>query len=127
MADRFDYSVIPEQTMAALERYIEMKLRTGDFLHGVLTNDLSKAVSHADSENEKAVFQIVCWLHNEAPASCYGSKEKVEAWLSSRVPRTGLSPGFLRPDGTLGTTDSAWKEHGKSCPWPEDCECKREV
>lgn len=82
--DRFDYSVIPSYTMESLKKYIERGTPTGHFLLGVLTNDLSMAVSNADEINRHAIVQIVCWLHNEAPGSCYGSKEKVQAWVKEK-------------------------------------------
>jgi len=92
--DRFDYSVIPKPTMDALERHINQGVPVGDFLTGVLTNDLAKAVSHADPYNQHALVQIVCWLHNHAPAACYGSEEKVKAWRELR--RSGKKKeGFL--------------------------------
>jgi hypothetical protein len=52
-----------------------------EFLLFVLNNDLRAAVLHADDENFRALPYIVQWLYNYAPAGCWGSPAKYDAWL----------------------------------------------
>ena len=66
----------------ALERYIERGLPVGDFLTGVLENDLFKACSHADSNNKRNLPAFVGYLYNKAPQGCWGSKENVRTWIA---------------------------------------------
>lgn len=63
-------------------RYIESGVPTGSFLRAVLENDLREACWRADATNRLLLWEFVCWLHNHAPRDCWGSREKVDAWLS---------------------------------------------
>lgn len=86
---RYSYRefVIPDHMMAALRRYIFEHRAVGHFLQAVICNDLQEAVSRADEENLRNLPAFVKFLYNEAPGTCWGSKEKMEAWLSE--PPTG--------------------------------------
>ena len=75
-----DYYKLPEHLQDDMEKYIEDGIRGGDFLTAVLSNDLKRAVWIADSENIKLLPDIITWLYNEVPQSCWGSKENVENW-----------------------------------------------
>ena len=81
MMDARDYALIPEYTMESLRAYIDAGRPTGGFLEAMLSNDLSRAVGNADSNNLNAIAAIVCWLYNEAPSDCWGSPERVGQWL----------------------------------------------
>jgi hypothetical protein len=76
-----DYSNIPKYTIEALDRYVKQKIRTGDFLYAVLTNDLFGAVGKSDMNNRKAIQDICKYVYNHIPGSCWGSEEIVENWL----------------------------------------------
>lgn len=67
--------------MYSLRRYIEDHAPVGYFLTRVLENNLSEAVGAADEENLKNLPAFVGYLYNEAPSQCWGSPEKVKAWL----------------------------------------------
>jgi hypothetical protein len=75
------YDRLPVGLRGGLERYIEHGVPPGHFLTAVLTNDLREACSRADDINRYLLWDIVGWLWNEAPAPCWGSPEKVSAWL----------------------------------------------
>lgn len=72
---------IPEHMHSGIVNYLVHRLQPGDFLTGVLTNDLGKAVAHADDTNLWLIPVYVAFFYNEAPASCWGSIENVENFL----------------------------------------------
>ena len=49
----------------------------------MLKNNLSAAVSHGDRENIAALQVIVLYAYNEMPGDCWGSPERVAAWLQA--------------------------------------------
>ncbi len=75
-----NYSKIPEVTMETLQAWIENSRPTGGFVEAVLSNDLKEAFGRADEKNLAAMYDIVCWLYNEAPIPCWGSPKRVEEW-----------------------------------------------
>jgi len=77
-----DYSRL--KNLDGLVRYINDRVPAGGFLHAVLENDLKEAVARADEENMELIPIYVSWLYNEAPTACWGSPEKVAAWLKPK-------------------------------------------
>lgn len=77
----FKGMTIPERMVGGLERYVSDGVRAGSFLTAVICNDLQEAVSRAYEENIHLLPAYVGWLYNHAPASCWGSKEKMDAWI----------------------------------------------
>lgn len=75
-----EYEEIPLSTMRAIISWIVEAWPAGDFVTGLLENDLSKAVFHADRDNYRYLKDIVLFLHNYAPAKCWGSPEKCKKW-----------------------------------------------
>lgn len=73
---------IPQRTLDALKRYVEHKIPTGGFLQAVLENNLTEAFAQADSENREALWEIVKYVYNELPFTCWGSPQKVKEWLT---------------------------------------------
>jgi len=71
----------PVRTREAIDRYVADHCPVGGFLTAVLSNDLRSAVGQADDENLAHLPDIVCYLHWEVPASCWGSPKAVEKWL----------------------------------------------
>jgi len=78
------YHTIPDHMRAGAQRYVERGIRPGDFLSAVLSNDLMGAFQKADVINFNAMEYWARWLHDEAPAGCYGSPEKFKAWIKAR-------------------------------------------
>lgn len=64
-----------------LELYINHRIKPGSFMTAVLANDLIEAVGKADHRNIKNIPAYVYFLYNFAPPECFGSYEKVKAWL----------------------------------------------
>ncbi len=73
---------IPSYLKAGLDRYANNHAPVGGFLTAVLGNDLVGALSKADPEAVLSLHDIVGYCHNEIPSGCWGSPEKVKAWLS---------------------------------------------
>lgn len=78
---RFDQFYIPERMMGGIQRYIERGIEPGGFLCAVIENDLKEAVGRADEENMANLPAFVSYFYNEAPSVCWGSPEKMVAWL----------------------------------------------
>ena len=74
------YEELPKHLQGGMKRYVEGGIGAGHFLTAVLSNDLFGAVSHADPKSLEALSDIVKWLYNEAPSTCWGSKERVQEW-----------------------------------------------
>ena len=81
---KFRQFYIPERMMGGLLRYINNRIPPGDFLSAVLCNDLREACGMADDENLENIPAYIGYLYNEAPAPCWGSREKVQAWLEAK-------------------------------------------
>jgi len=64
-----------------LRHYVERGQPTGDFLQAVLENNLRESFGRADEWNRSNMFLIVSYCYNYLPALCWGSPEKVTAWL----------------------------------------------
>jgi hypothetical protein len=80
--DEVDYSSLPEHMQYGAREYVERGRRPGGFLLAVLRNDLVEAFGKADGTNLRAMEVWVLWLFNEAPRECWGSAEKVNAWVA---------------------------------------------
>lgn len=78
------YSAIPPHMQAAIRRYIEQGFMPGDFLVGVITNNLTRAVNYADETNLPLLKLYVQWFYHEAPGNSWGSVENMRSWMESR-------------------------------------------
>jgi len=65
----------------SIDRYVQDHTPVGGFLTALLSNDLFIAVMRADDINVALLRDYVRYLFNETPATCWGSPEKVKAWL----------------------------------------------
>ena len=73
---------VPEHNIGGLWRFINNGIKPGSFLCAVLCNDLMDTFARADSENRRAVPEIMNFIGNEIPMDCYGSPQKVEQWIA---------------------------------------------
>jgi hypothetical protein len=76
-----DYSPLPEHMQDGMRRYIENGIEPGGFMMSVLCNDFMGAVGRADSINKARLADYAQWLYMCAPPACFGSREKVVAWI----------------------------------------------
>ena len=97
---------IPPRTLETLRNYIEYGVPTGGFLHSVLSDSLFGAFGKADSENRKALGDIVMFIYNEVPHHCHGSKEYVDDWLEK---------------GGQQGSDALYEKYGKKSVQTEIC------
>jgi len=76
--------MIPADTKYQLDNYVKCGVPVGDFLYAVLTNDLFGAFNRADEHNRYSLFDICSYIYCYVPLSCYGTSEKVKAWLEGK-------------------------------------------
>lgn len=74
-------AAIPPQFFGALERYMNNRIPTGDFLERVLSNDLLGAIYFGSTESLAALPQLVKYIHDTLPVQSWGSNERVISWL----------------------------------------------
>lgn len=80
-------------TKKAIDNYVAKGIPVGDFVQAVLENNLRGAVCHADERNLRDLVEIVKHVYNHIPSGCWGSPEKVAAWLEEkRLERMGEKP-----------------------------------
>lgn len=75
-----NYESVPEHIQGAVRRYIEQGIIPGKFLQAVIRNDLIDSFARADDVNRDKLFDIVKFFYNEAPAECWRSEKKMQAW-----------------------------------------------
>jgi hypothetical protein len=76
---------IPEHCRAPLLAYIEHGRPTGDFLKMILSGcSWFTAVTWADDTNREHLLRYAQFLLNDAPQECWGSPDKVRAWIARR-------------------------------------------
>jgi len=79
-----DYMESRPEMVESLERYVEHGISTGGFLDAVLKNNLKGACEKADSENQRHLWDVVCYCYNQIPYECRGSEEIVNMWKISK-------------------------------------------
>lgn len=72
---------VPQHDRESIKLYIEHGLLPGSFLQAVISNDLSEAIGQADHINIAHLPTIVAWFYHCAPAMCWASRQKMQAWL----------------------------------------------
>lgn len=88
--------LIPERMQGALRRWVTEGIEPGGFVSAILENNLFEAFARADAENSLIIKNYLLFLYNHAPAGCYGSKEKCNAWASMFQSAMGESwPTFV--------------------------------
>jgi len=81
LTERMKRFNLPEQIRSGLLYYICFGVLHEGFLIAVLTNNLKDAINNANSINIKLLEEYIRFLYSEAPNDCYGSVEKVNAWI----------------------------------------------
>jgi uncharacterized membrane protein len=76
-----DYTSLPEHMQDGTRLYVERGIEPGDFTLAVLCDSLTGSFAHADLINARNMRDWATWLWNDAPAGCWGSLDKVKAWI----------------------------------------------
>jgi len=84
---------LPGHCQSGVRDYIVHGQATGGFLRAVFENNLLKSFERADDFNRRAMLQYATMLY-AAPLDCYGSPEKVDAWLK----KGGLVGKEVKPE-----------------------------
>ena len=77
---KHEQSKIPDHLLAGLDRWIQYGRMPGEFLQAVILNDLHGAMSRGSARSRACLFDLVLVLYNDAPAQCWRTVERVEAW-----------------------------------------------
>lgn len=75
-------AAVPPRLLEALRAYAIERRATGQFLRAVLENDFQGAIGRADPESLSAIKGIAEYVFGALPSQCWGSREKINAWLS---------------------------------------------
>ena len=78
---RFKEFHIRDQMMSGIRLYIDEGELPGNFLRAVICNDLRMAVGYADEGNLRNIPAFVDYFYNVAPKDCWGSEERMLAWI----------------------------------------------
>jgi hypothetical protein len=82
MSDAEEHAaMVPPTICGALRAYVVDGRLPGQFLQAVLRNDLMDAVCRANAMNLAFLDGIVKYVYNRLPGTCWGSPEKVAAWV----------------------------------------------
>ena len=85
---------IDADMLEGIRNYVDHGIEPGSFLSAVICNDLKAAVGAADYRNIRNIPAFVGYFYNEAPSACWGSNEKMIAWMAAKaVARVGLVRG----------------------------------
>jgi hypothetical protein len=95
---------VPTHIRQGLIWYILYGIPPGGFLQAVIQNDLKMSFAKADHINQSRMFNIVNWMYNNAPHTCWGSSEACKEWIEHR--------------GTLGTIEGDF-EHERTDTHPD--------
>ena len=75
------YPGVPDHLFHGIKLYVTKRIQTGSFLQAVLENNLVYSMFYADAISANSIQSIAKLIYNHVPSKCWGSKEKVEAWL----------------------------------------------
>lgn len=78
-----NWSVIPGYMRAGVTEYVMRGVEPGGFIMAVFCNDLMEAAGRADHYNLASLGGWATFLYNFTPRGCWGSPEKVEAWIKA--------------------------------------------
>lgn len=109
---------IPHHMWEPLTGYVERHEPVGHFLRALLSNDLREACVRADNSNIRVLHVYVAFLDSHAEPACWGSPQKVEAWLAARPHACrvcGIDDGptdFPHPAGRTSSPGEAPSKEG---------------
>jgi hypothetical protein len=78
--DNDEFAALPQAEQIRL--YIEEGRPVNHFLTFLIQNDLMRCVGRADARNLAALSTYCTWFQSYAPPICFGSKDKMDAWIA---------------------------------------------
>ncbi len=78
-----DSANAPEWAKESLTAYVQTGRRTGGFLEACLCNNFVEAVGRADENSLLHIADIVNFIYNKMPSTCWGTPALVSAWMAS--------------------------------------------
>ena len=72
---------LPDYMIGGIVRYVLHGIPAGSFMDAVISNDLFTAVGKADIVNREYLHAYCNFFYNHAPSTCFGSKDKRDAWI----------------------------------------------
>ena len=85
VTERLESQKFPHSVSHTIELYLFSQYDPGKGLKAILSNDLFDAVSYCDDMTIENLAKIVRFFHNYTPSFCWGTKEKVDAWLDGEA------------------------------------------
>jgi hypothetical protein len=82
------YREIPAHILDSLNAYVKDRRRPGGFVTAVLEDKLTAALGAADDASRRGLDDILLYVWNEIPATCWGSPTRVAEWLEEENPET---------------------------------------
>ncbi len=111
--EQIAWARVPEGLRHGLRAYLDEHQQPGHFLCALLASNLSEAMGRADTTSRAALFDIVSYLYNWAPAPAWGSKQKLTLWLTPAIPLTDVR-GALGPELVTARADDGY--YKTACP-----------
>jgi len=75
--------LVPLFLKEALDQYAADGSPPGGFLTACLENKFVQACTGADLQNQTFLISIALYIYNDIPSDCWGSNEKVDAWIAA--------------------------------------------
>lgn len=83
---------VPTRLQDGLRRYVCEGIAPGSFLQAIFRGDLFDAVGRADPDMLIWLPNICTFIFNYCPAPCWGSKQKVNAWVVKHAHERAIEP-----------------------------------
>jgi hypothetical protein len=75
---------VPFHLRDGLRRYVEHGIPPGDFLKALISNRLWETLTRADDTlGRDEITAIFRWLYQCAPPECFGTFDKMQAWVDA--------------------------------------------
>lgn len=92
---------IPIGIKESIDLYVKVGIEPGGFTRAVLENNLTEAIGRADNWSLLCLKAIVVYCYNEIPSKCWGSREKVAAWLLYHQKQKNEQAGVNAEDSSV--------------------------
>lgn len=92
----------------SLKNYLEYGYPPGSFLTHLLYGDIYRSYQSADRWSKDYLSNIIGFIVNNLPQECYGSKDKVNAWIKSSGMKNNqyvVLPVYYKIMNTQGSQD----------------------